>query len=208
MSDILYIKASPRKERSFSISVADAFIEEYLKNNSRDNVKVLDLFNDPIPEFDLKAAKGKYNIMHGKEYTEEEKKAWSAVTKIIDEFKSADKYVFAVPMWNFSIPYKLKQYIDIIVQPTYTFGVTEEGGYVGLLEDRPTFISYARGGEYKEEQEAIDHQKKYLELMLAFMGIKDIKSVITQPTIMVGPDAAAEKKTQSIEKAVEYANNF
>ena len=34
---------------------------------------------------------------------------------------SADKYVPAIPMWNFGIPYRLKQNINILVQPGYTF---------------------------------------------------------------------------------------
>jgi FMN-dependent NADH-azoreductase len=31
--------------------------------------------------------------------------------------KSADAYLISVPMWNFSIPYMLKHYIDIVIQP-------------------------------------------------------------------------------------------
>lgn len=210
MSTILYIKASPREDRSYSIAVADAFVDEYLKEHNGDVVRVLDVFKDPIPEYDLTTVTGKYRIMHQQPYSDQEKQAWSKVVDTISEFKSADKYVMAVPMWNFSIPYQLKHYIDIIVQPTLTFNVADEGGYVGLVKDRPVYISYARGGDYPAgtEKEVLDHQKKYLELMLGFIGITDIKSTIVQPTLMQGADVAVEKKNQAIEQAKQYARNF
>ena len=49
-------------------------------------------------------------------------------------------------MWNFSIPYRLKHYLDIIIQPTYTFSYTPETSYQGLVTGKPIFIAYARGG--------------------------------------------------------------
>ena len=61
-------------------------------------------------------------------------------------FKSADKYLVSLPMWNFSIPYKLKQYIDLLVHRGLTFSFTPEGGYKGLVTGKPLVAVYARGG--------------------------------------------------------------
>ena len=33
----------------------------------------------------------------------------------------ADRVLISTPMWNFGIPYKLKQWFDLIVQPGITF---------------------------------------------------------------------------------------
>ena len=74
-------------------------------------------------------------------------KVWKGVERVIEAFKSADKYVFSVPMWNFGIPWRLKQYIDILVQPGSTFRYDEEG-YRGLVTGKRAFLAYARGGEY------------------------------------------------------------
>ena len=52
---------------------------------------------------------------------------------MIERFKGADKYLFSLPMWNFGIPYKLKHYIDVLVQPTYTFSFSPKEGYKGLV---------------------------------------------------------------------------
>jgi FMN-dependent NADH-azoreductase len=210
MSKVLYIKASPMKERSFSIAAADAFVEAYKKSHPKDEVKVLDLFSAKPPEFDFVAASGKYKIMHGKPHSEEEKKAWGKVVKVIEEFKSADKFVLAVPMWNFSIPYRLKHYIDVIVQPGQTFTVDSAGNYKGLVTGKPVFIAYARGGEYPAGSpgEAFDLQKKYLELILGFIGLTDVRSVIVEPTLAGGPAVAEQKRSAAIEKARQMANNF
>ena len=210
MSKLLYIKASPMGDLSFSIAVAGAFVKEYLKVHPADSVKTLDIFEEPLPAFDFEAASAKYKIMHGKNHSENDKRTWNRIVSVIEDFKSADKYVFAVPMWNFSIPYRLKQYIDILVQPGYTFGVTKDGGYEGLVKNKPVFIAYARGGRYPAGSagEAYDLQKKYLELILGFMGLTDIRSVVVEPTLAEGPDAAKQAKTKAIEKAEQAAKDF
>ena len=51
-------------------------------------------------------------------------------------------------MWNFGIPYKLKQYIDLIVQPGLTFSFDPARGYSPLLKTRPTLVILASGGDF------------------------------------------------------------
>jgi FMN-dependent NADH-azoreductase len=209
MSTLLYIKASPMGELSYSIAVADAFLEEYRKAHPDDNIKTIDLFTEQLPAFDFEAASAKYKIMHGKDHSNKDKQIWAKIVSVIDDFKSADKYIIATPMWNFSIPYRLKQYIDILVQPGYTFTVTEDGNYKGLVTDKPIFVAYARGGEYPAgtDKEAFDLQKKYLELILAFIGLTDVRSVIVEQTLS-GAEIAAQKRTEAIEKARKIAREF
>ena len=209
MSNILYIKASPRTGRSHSVAVADAFIESYRQSHPDDKIKTIDIFREKLPAFDLPAATAKYKIMHSKEHTKKDRRIWAQIVSVIEEFKSADKYVFAVPMWNFSIPYRLKQYIDIIVQPGYTFTVRQDGSYEGLVKNKPVFIAYARGGQYSADAgKTFDMQKSYLELILGFMGLSDIRSVIIEPTLAGGADIAKQRQAEAIEKARQIANQF
>jgi FMN-dependent NADH-azoreductase len=190
--------------------VADAFIDEYQKHNPEDQVCVMDLFQHELPSFDGLAVQAKYKILHGLEHTSEEAEAWSAVEGVIESFKAAEKYVFAVPMWNFGIPYRLKQYIDLIVQPGYTFSYSPEEGYKGLAGDKPVFVSYARGGEYGEESgaAAFDLQQQYLKTIFGFMGLTNGKSVVVEPTLMAGPDAAQQSRQTAIDQARAMARNF
>jgi len=209
MAKLLYVEASPRKERSASIKVARAFVEEYRKTHPNDTVDTLDLWKTDLPAFDGDVINSKYVIMHGKEHTPEQKKAWQAVETVIDRFRSADKYLFSLPMWNFGIPYKLKHYFDVIVQPTYTFSFSPAEGYKGLMTGKQVAVVYARGGGYPpgSEGEAVDLQKRYLELILGFIGLTDPKSIVIEPTL-AKPDQVDKKLEEAREKAETVAASF
>ncbi len=209
MSRLLYIQASPRIERSYSIAVAEAFVSAYKQANPKDEVITMNLFKKDLPSFDGLAVQAKYAILHGLKHTPEELSAWKKVEELIAEFKSADRYVMAVPMWNFGIPYRLKQYLDIIVQPGYTFSFSSKEGYKGLVLGKPIFVSYSRGGAYEKGSpaEAFDLQTKYFQLALGFIGFTDIRTLIVEPTL-AGPEVAKHKREEAIAKAKEMARAF
>lgn len=209
MSTLLYIKASPRGPRSKSVQAADAFLQAYAAVHPDDEVITLDVFKRDLPAFDGLAVQAKYTIMHGQEHSQAELDAWAAVEALIEEFKAADKYVFAAPMWNFGIPYRLKQYIDLLVQPTYTFAATSDGDYEGLVTGKPAVVFFARGGEYTTPDMAgWDHQKPYLELVLGFIGFTDVQGITIEPTLHGGPDVAHQKVAEAIEQGKRLAADF
>lgn len=210
MGRLLYIQASPRIERSHSIAVANAFVESYKQARPEDEIATMNLFETSLPSFDGLAVQAKYTILHGKSHSEQELRAWKNVEHVISQFTSSDKYVLATPMWNFNIPYRLKLYIDILVQPGYTFSYSEDKGYEGLVTGKPLLAVYARGGEYPagSEAEAFDFQSKYVELIFGFMGFEDIRSLIVEPTLQGGPDLAKTRVREAIERAKEMAVNF
>jgi len=209
MSQLLYLQASPRKERSKSLAVADAFIDAYRQRHPSDSVKIVNIFDMDLPPFEGPTLQAKYNILHGQESSPAERQAWASVESVIAEFLTAEKYLLAVPMWNFGIPYRLKQYIDIITQPGYTFSFSPESGYAGLVTDRPMCIVYARGGEYSgPDTSLLDHQRPYCETLLRFIGFANIQSVIVEPTLAKGPDAAAQALRQAIAAGQEIARTF
>lgn len=211
MNKILHINASPRNERSISANAAKEFLKQYQKVNPKDQIKTLDLFTAEIPDFDGFTINAKYAIMHNQEHTEQEKSAWQTIEKIISEFKSADKYVFSIPMWNFGIPYRLKHYIDIIVQPTYTFGFDEQTkGYTGLLRDKKALVFFSRGGDYSDPkvEVKIDHQKSYFVQILGFIGINHIKTFTIEPTMAGGEQTAKENLKKAIDESVGIIEDF
>jgi FMN-dependent NADH-azoreductase len=163
-------------------------------------LETVNLFETDLPELDEQTLATKYAILHGKATTPAQKQAWQAVEEVIDRFTSADAWLLAVPMWNFSIPYRLKHYLDVVIQPTYTFQVGE-GGYEGLVTGRPAVVVYSSGGDYSSpEMGSMDMQKPYLELALGFMGIKQIEQVVMAPTVAgerEATEALAEKHIAS-----------
>ena len=205
MNQLLYIEASPRKKRSSSIEVANSFLDSYRKTHPEWNIEVLDLWKREIPAFDGDIIDSKYAILHGQAHTEAQRKSWRAVEQIIDEFKQADRYLFSLPMWNFGIPYKLKHFFDVIVQPSYTFSYTPSEGYKGLVTQKPAFIIYSRGGAYGPGTggESLDFQKTYMETILKFIGFTDIRSIVIEPTL-----ASPEVKDKAVKQAKEEAINL
>lgn len=208
MARLLYIEASPRKKRSSSIEVAKTFLDEYKKVHPQDEVNTIDLWQKEIPRFDGDVIDSKYAIMHGQAHTEAQRKAWRAVEQAIAEFKNADKYLFSIPMWNFLIPYVLKQYIDVIVQPSYTFTIAPDQSYQGLVVGKPAAIIYSRGGAYGPGSggEDFDIQQKYMESILKFIGFKDIRPIVVEPT--EGPGAKEKAIAKGKEEALKVAASF
>jgi len=210
MSKVLYVQASPRGDRSYAIRAADAFIRAYREANPGDSVSTINLFEKDLPPFDGFSLDAKYAILHGESHTEAQAMAWKGVETVIGEFTAADKYVFAVPMWNFSIPYRLKHYFDVIVQPGYTFSFSPEDGYKGLVTGKPVFAAYARGGQYPPDSEMADYdlQSRYLELILGFIGLTDVKRVFVEPTLSGGPEGAEKAAAAAVARAEKIAKKF
>ncbi len=185
MAKLLYIESSPRKDRSTSIEIAKEFLRVYEKTNPDDEIEILDLWSASLPEFDGDTINAKYRILHGQEHTPKEADAWGAVVNIFEQFNAAQKYLFSVPMWNFSIPYRLKHYIDVLTQPGLTFSYSPESGYSGLVTAKPAVVVYARGGEYSSDAtvKSFDFQRPYLEMWLGFIGFTDIRPIVIEPTL-------------------------
>ena len=202
MPKLLHIKASPRTE-SYSTQAAETFIEAFLKGHRDYGSETLDVFRADVPVFQAPQAAAKYAVLGGREPTGPAEQAWKVVIDAIAHFKTADFLVISSPMWNFHIPYRLKQYIDVIVQPGLTFSYSPTEGYKGLVTGRPAVLVLARGGTYASGSatEGYDMQKSYLDGILRFIGFADIRALIVEPTLAGDETAAlalAAAKTQAI----------
>jgi FMN-dependent NADH-azoreductase len=203
MKKILHIVASPREEDSRSLKVAESFLESFLQKNSDWVVDELNLWKEPLPPMTMKRVDGKYMLLGGKDLFGELKEAWEEIVQQIDRFKSADLYLLSTPMWNFNIPYVLKQYIDIIVQPKYLFHYTKSGPE-GLIINKKMVVCTSRGGDYTPEaMQGFDHQEPYLRAIFGFVGIKDMIFINAQPM-----DLGKEQEQQKVQEAIAVARKI
>lgn len=207
MPKLLYIKASPRGDRSHSLAAGRALVDAWREANPDGEVDELDVFEADMPPFDGPALDAKYAILGGGDKTPDQEKAWKEVETIIERFTSADRYVVASPMWNFGIPYRLKQYFDVLVQPGYVFSYSPDTGYTGLVTGKPVRFVLARGGSY-ENDSPFDLQRSYLEILFGFMGFEDMDCVLVEPTMMEGPDVAKEQRARAIEEATRMGKEL
>jgi FMN-dependent NADH-azoreductase len=180
---LLHIVATPRGHESNTIRVSNALIEElYLKYEDL-TVKVLDLFKADLPSVAGENIDSKYKLMTGQELDNHHKSSWDAIEANIERFLDADIYLVTTPMWNFSIPYALKYYIDAIVQPGYLFRYNEYGVPEGLVLGKKMIVVTSRGGDYSANTplHSFDFVEPYLRAIFNFIGITDIHFINAQP---------------------------
>ena len=116
MTKLLYIQASPRHGASRSIAVADAYLAALRVSDPTLEVDTLELWDAGLPEFDGNRNEAKLTVFGGGTNEGTQATLWDEIVDIAGRFTRADRYLFAIPMWNGGIPYKLKQYIDLRVR--------------------------------------------------------------------------------------------
>ena len=209
MKKLLHIIATPRGESSRTLKVSEAFLNQFKKKYPNCEIDTLNVFSETLQDLTVKSLDGKYMLLIGKELLEEHKIAWKDIIAHIERFLSADAYLISTPMWNFSIPYQLKKYIDIIAQPKYLFRYTATG-VEGLAKNKKMVIITSRGGDYSpgSPSQSYDHQEPYLRTIFGFVGITDIKFVIAQPMDALGPEIQKEKIELAKSIVIKVANDF
>jgi FMN-dependent NADH-azoreductase len=211
MTKLLYITANPKtKENSFSLSVGNEFLESYKKSNPQDEITTLDLYKTEVPLIDevVFSAWGKFATgVTFDQLTSAEQTKVGTMNNLLEQFLTADKYVFVTPLWNFTIPPMMKAYLDNICIVNKTFKYTEKGP-VGLLPDKKAIHIQARGGVYSSGPASnFESGDRYLNTILSFIGISDKQSIFVEGMNLT-PDKADEIKANAIIKAKEVAKNF
>jgi FMN-dependent NADH-azoreductase len=198
MTRLLFIKASPRGA-SRSVAIAEAWLEAWRARHPEAELDVIDLWAEDLPAFDGDRANAKLNVITGGAQSASQVTAWDQITAIAGRFRAADHYLFAVPMWNGAIPYRLKQYIDIIHQPGLLFGLDPAKGYFGLLTNKRATLVYTSGAFSQAAPSpafGVDHHSTYMRVWLNQAGITEIEELRHQPTLLTAdPEGAfAEAK--------------
>ena len=179
MKKLLYIQASPRAGKSNSIKLADEYLAAYKQKHPDAVVDVIELWSANLPEFDGDSAAAKVSFFGEPAMNEKQKTVYDELVSIFNRFNAADDYLIATPLWNFGVPYKLKQYIDLLSMPGTLFGFEPAKGYIGLLKNkRATIVSTAAilmPGLSKAY--GSDYSTPYLTDWLDFAGISDISTV-------------------------------
>lgn len=210
MSRLLYVEASPRKNRSASIEVSRAFLDVYATANPEDEIEKMDIWRSDYPAFDGTAMAAKYAGIEGVALTTQQVAAWDAIRQLAAPFLAADKLLLAVPLWNFGIPYRLKHLIDLISHKDILFAF-DGTGFQGLMKARKAAVIYARGLDYfaggPTPAEMFDFQKPYVEAWLRLIGITEIHSVIVEKTLF-GPELDSDSRATAKGTAAELAATF
>jgi len=206
MPSLLLVNSSPRRERSESLRLAEGLVDAYREVAPQATIDRLDLFEDPLPFFGPDAASAKMKVIGGETLAGGDAALWDELASVVRRLESADALVF--PMWNASVPWPLKQLIDVVSQPGLAFRFDPEAGCSGLLEGRRAVAVYTSHvySPRAEKRFGVDFHSTYFEYWLSFVGISDVRTVRLQPTHRT-PDfaerqAAALAQARSIGRAL------
>ncbi|MDQ6849347.1 MAG: NAD(P)H-dependent oxidoreductase [Actinomycetota bacterium] len=194
MSTLLHISASPRGAASESLQIANTFLETYREIHPDAEVTTWDLWDGSLPEFGPSAAGAKMTVFAGGTPEGEQASAWQAAQQTFARFAAADRLLFSVPMWNHSIPYILKQFIDVVSQPGLVFDVDPTTGYTHLLagQGKRAAVIYTSAvwGPPLGPEFGRDFQSPYFDDWLTWTGITDISQIGYHPTLSGDADQA------------------
>lgn len=135
----------------------------------------------------------------GKKLTEREQNDKIKQKEILNQWKSADAVFIYMPLHNFNVVSKFKDYVDNIVIVNETFRCEEES-LIGLDNSNKqiTFV-ITSGGEF-------DKHIQYINLDFAVQYVRGIFSVIGIDKVKVlrveGLDLAFNNKEQLVKKAI------
>jgi FMN-dependent NADH-azoreductase len=208
MPKLFHLLCSPRAQ-SVSSAAAEVFLKRFRETHAAFDIDTQDIWKEGLPEFDGAALQAKYARQASRAFSHSERDAFAVVERLAIRFALADRVVISTPMWNFNIPYKLKQWIDLIVQPGLAFAFDPAYGFHGLFKDRPTLIILASNGDYLTgtSRGRPDMATPYLREMLRFIGVSDIRIVAIGPTR--GPEAAVNAgRERAHRQLVEMAATF
>ena len=179
---VLHLNSSGSDERSYTGIAARKFFQNYLAINSYHNVKEINLWDKDLLQYDLSHVASKMRMVSG-DVRQNDKENFAPVEKMIKTLFSANKLVISSPMWNYSVPYVLKQYIDCVVQPGLTFRESKSGPR-GLLTGRPLLLITSSGGDYSSDAEMsrLDYQVPYLKDIFGLIGFTDVRHIYVKNT--------------------------
>lgn len=207
MENMLIINAHPRVESATSVSlqVLQHFLEAYTKWSPAGAIEQIDLYRDSIPAIDHMILELRSKQERGELLSEEEQQLTVRTSAILQQFKAARKYVIVLPMHNFNVPSKLKDYIDNILIARETFQYTEKGSEGLLTDGRSLLVIQASDAIYTNNDwyTEVEYSHKYLKSMFNFMGVMDYQIIRAQGNAFFDRDQILAQAYKEAEEAAK-----
>lgn len=135
------------------------------------NIEECDVWGPQLPKFDRDVMQRVWKARHGSE-DPEDMAAFKPIQDLAAQILRADFLIITSPIWNFGVPYALKQYIDCIVQPGLTFRDADaEGPSRPYFKGRPLIVISSSGGKAPPANE--DYVFPFLKRIFAMCGFDD-----------------------------------
>jgi FMN-dependent NADH-azoreductase len=194
---LMHVDASPKAARSNSRELARHFVDQLRGNVPQLSVDYLDLAATPPPHVTEMFAAATYTAPDQR--TPEMRAALAPSDDLCRRLLDADALLFALPMYNWSMPSVFKAFIDAIVRTHITYVITPEGEYVGTLGGKKTLFLTTRGADLRPGSPfaEMDALTPSLRAAFGFIGVSEPTFVDVQPVQFAQP----EERAQALERA-------
>ena len=204
MKKLLYITVNSKPEHmSASKTVGRAFVNRFTERYPDFQVEELDLYECHIPRLEYQYFQKRNCIIDEKDFAkldEKEQREVHKIVKLIDQFKEADFYVIAAPMWSLSFPAPLKEYIDCIVADGKTIKISDKG-IEPLLNDKQRGMVYIQSSGGKVPwilRGVMNRGLNYVEDIMKLLGIKRFQELLVD-----GTGTTKEEWNEAVKEAKE-----
>lgn len=195
MPRLLVISFTPKGPLSRTRRLLDAWLARRRGADAGLHVDEVDLVNTELPPVDGPVALAKGSVAAGSQLAPTQQRAWDAITPWAREFLAADEVAIAAPMWNFGLPYPVKHYLDVIVQPGLLFRYTAQGPQ-GLCAGKPLTLVTTRGNAYADLPQ-VNFQTNYLRWLCEFIDCR-YAEVVAEGLDVRGPEAGEQALAERI----------
>ena len=167
------------------------------------DASVLNLYNEDIPELTAETLP-----LYGSVYDEKsslskrEQQILARRAELIEQFKAADRLIIAIPMHNFSVTSRLKDYVDNIIMGGQTFQFSENGPQ-GLMGGHKALLVQSSGSVYSTGPLAPWEQSyPFLRTVFGMLGFDSTDIVRAEGTTdpNIGSDVAVERACAELEQ--------
>lgn len=201
---LLYITANSKPEAmSSSKTVGRRLVGALVSKFPMLYLEELDLYAEHIPQLKHVYFEGRSAVLSAEargKLPEEEQAEVAQIVRLCDQFRAADIYVLAAPMWSLSFPAPVKEYIDCVLQSGKTIAFRNGKPY-GLLSDRKRIFIYVQSSGAHIPwllRPALNKGLGYVQDVMTFAGISRFEELLVD-----GTGTSEDERSEAVEKATK-----
>jgi FMN-dependent NADH-azoreductase len=189
---IMHVDASAKREYSNSRALSRYFLARLREERVDFEVDYLDVTIDTPPHVTEAFAIATYTPADQR--TAEMKATLASSDALCERLLSADALVFAMPMYNWSMPSAFKAFIDSVTRTGLTYVNADDGRTVGQLVRQKVLFVTSRGADLRagSPYSSMDALTPALKAAFGFLGVAEPTFVDAQPLQFADPEARAE----------------
>jgi len=197
MMKLMHVDASAKRERSNSRALSRFFIERLREEGVALDVDYLDVTVDTPPHVSEAFAIATYTPEH--ERTPAMRATLAGSDALCRRLLEADALVFAMPMYNWSMPSAFKAFVDSVTRTNVTYVNSADGRIVGQLGRQKALFITSRGADLRPgtPYSSMDALTPALKAAFGFLGVTDPTFVDAQPLQF----SNQEERAQALERA-------